>query len=320
MSNLNRFNALMYSDDEEDVRVAAPKAAPAPAPAPKKKDNRGNNNKGGRGRGRGRNDRRGDRDRNDRRGGNRGPRAGRGAPRRYNPKADRRDHRRRDDRDRQERRDGGHRTRQPRNGPSDRRHGRDPRKDGHGSHGAIGSLAQETSDGVAQVRQDGDNNNEEVPDVPEVEPEPEETGLTLAEYNAKVLADQRKRLAALTGPPKAVRKGEQIDGQLISQKKAGAVRSVSKKAGISKKKKKGFVSADKFFSTKPREEPRGDDRGDRRGRDRDRGDRRGGDRDRRGDRRDDRRGGDRRRDDRRNNGSSNAPININDPNAFPTLG
>ena len=54
MSNLNRFNALMYSDDEEDVRVAAPKAAPAPAPAPKKKDNRGNNNKGGRGRGRGR--------------------------------------------------------------------------------------------------------------------------------------------------------------------------------------------------------------------------------------------------------------------------
>lgn len=184
MSSLNRFAAL-YSDDEDDAPKAQPKKQQqqaAPAPAPKKRtDNRNGRGRGrgrdGRGRGRGRGaagrDNRGPRDYNNR--------GGRG--REYDPKDDRRDHRDRERRDRREHREGDNRhTRQPRNGESARRHGRDPKKAGHGS---IGTNAEVAADGVAEVL--GETvTNEEGEVVPVVEPEPEETGLTLAEYNAKV--------------------------------------------------------------------------------------------------------------------------------------
>ena len=358
MSSLNRFDAL-NSDDEDEApkkQQQQQKQQAAPAPAPKKRtDNRNGRGRGrgrdrdGRGRGRGRGaagrDNRGPRDNN---------RGGRG--REYDPKDDRRDHRRRDDRDRRDHREGDNRhTRQPRNGESARRQGRDPKKAGHGS---IGTNAEVAAAGVAEVL--GETvTNEEGEVVPAVEPEPEETGLTVAEYNAKVrgcvcvcvrvcvliptrylfcgypivgdlvllsltmsafffqvLAEKRAALAALTGAPKAVRQVEALDlAKAVVRESEGVVKTygASKKGGLSKKKKKGFVSADKFFATKAREENRSEGRGrgygDRDGRGRGRGDDRRND-DRRNDRRNDRREG----------SSRGAKINIDDESAFPTLG
>lgn len=134
----------------------------------------------------------------------------------------------------------------------------------------------------------------------------------------QVLAEKRAALAALTGAPKAVRQVEALDNaKAVVRESEGVVKTygASKKGGLSKKKKKGFVSADKFFATKAREENRGSEG---------RGRGYGGERDGRGRGRggyDDRRNDDRRNDRRRGEGSSRgAKININDESAFPTLG
>lgn len=314
MSDLNRFGALDMSSDDEDTPVKIPvkKATPAPVPAPKKKiDTRG------RGRGRGRGD-----SRSRGRGGG-GGRGGRGGNRRndddgyrgrrdgnFDAKDARREGRRREQHDNDRRTRDPHRTRQPRNGESARRGGRDPKKEGHGG---IGTNAEEVAAGVAEVRGDpATGEGEEA--VPAVEAEPEDPGLSMAEYQAKVLAEKRASLAALTGAPKAVRAVEQIEGEKMVRSQEGVVKTYgnNRSGGVSKKKKKGFVSADKIFGIKPREQSHSSEgRGGGRGRGRGRG--RGGDRGRG-------RGGD-RGDDRRTERRAprSAPVNINDPNDFPTL-
>lgn len=317
MASLNRFAILDSDDEEEAPAIPKQKQVAAPAPAPKKKNNNRNNRgrgdgRGGRGRGRGG------------RGGGRGRRddyRGRGGDdyrgrRDFDDKADGRERRRRDDGDRA-RRGTERRTRQPRNGESARRGGRDPKKAGHGG---IGTHAQEAAAGEAEVRGDapvvdgeGDAEAEAVPE------EPVDTGLTVAEYNAKVLAEKRAALAALTGGPKPVRTVEQIDGERLVRDSEGVVKKygVAKTGAGSKKKKKGFVSAEKFFGTQARQQPRSDDRrgGGRYG---DRDDRRGGRDDRRG-RRDDRRGYDDRRGGGGGGGQRQQKININNTNDFPSL-
>lgn len=315
MSNLNRFDALaaLYSDDEGDAPAPAKKttSAPAPAPAPKKRnDNKNARSRGGRDGGNRRNDRRS----GDNRGRSRGGRDG-GSRRNYDSKADGRDRRNRD----RNHRGDDRRTRQPRNGPRDHRHGRDAKK---GGHGGVGTLAEEAVAGEAEVRAEGTVATEGTEQVPAPEPEPEEVGLTMAEYQAKVLAEKRAKLASLTGGPKSVRNVERPEGvEAVKPKRDGGRDrgSRSDKRGSStgsRKLKKGYVSADKFFGTKPREENssdgyRGDRRGDRNGRGRGRGRDRDRDRDR-----------DSRNNDRngRGRGARPAAININDINAFPTLG
>jgi len=268
MSNLNRFALLNSSDDEDAAPAPAQvKATPTPAPASSSKKNKSKNNRRGRdgsnsnaknerGRGRGnRSGNRGGRREGQRSGGDRGGRRG------FDGKESRRRDRRRQE-ERSDRGDGAsRRTRQPRNGERSHRHGRDPKKQGHGG---IGTLAEEAAAGEAEVR--GDKVVAEGEEqVPAPAPEPEKRGITMQEYQAKILAEKRKGLQ----PQKAVRKVESTEGvqgaTKLNRDRDGVVKTYgSKKNGGtgSRKIKKNFVNADKFFSTKARE----DDRGNRRSR------------------------------------------------------
>jgi hypothetical protein len=123
-------------------------------------------------------------------------------------------------------------------------------------------LAEEAAAGEAEVR--GDKVVAEGEEqVPAPAPEPEKKGITLQEYQAKILAEKRKGLQ----PRKAVRKVESTEGvqgaTKLNRERDTKTYSTKKNGGTgSRKVKKNFVNADKFFSTKARD----DDRGNRRSR------------------------------------------------------